>query len=59
MGVEALTQALDGSLHLAETDADSAVWVSASSTRNHVLDAMLVDWLGVHGEAKGAATAVW
>ena len=59
MGVEALTQALDGSVHLAETDADSAVWVSASSTRNHVLDATLVDWFAVHGEAKGAATAVW
>ena len=30
-------------------------WVSASSTRNHVLDDPLLDWLDRHGPAKGFA----
>ena len=55
MGAEALTHADDGRLVVPDTARDWDDWVSASSTRNHVLDATLLDWLDRHGKAKGYA----
>jgi hypothetical protein len=53
MGVEALTHTDAGRAVLPEADADWDDWVSASSTRNHVLDQPLLDWLECHGEEHG------
>ena len=55
MGIEALTHADDGRLVLPDTAGDWDDWVSASSTRNHVLDQPLLDWLERHGEEHGFA----
>ncbi len=53
MGIEALTHDDDGKLVIPETDAEWDEWVSASRTRNHVLDNPLVDWLERWGEEHG------
>ena len=53
MGIEALTHDREGTRAVPETSEDWDEWVSASATRNHILDDPLVDWLGRHGEAKG------
>ena len=53
MGINAVTHALDGTEVIPSTDSDWDDWVSASSTRNHVLDDPLLDWLNRHGEAQG------
>ena len=49
----ALTQNFRGELLVPTTDEGWDSWVSASTTRNHVLDNPLLDWLERHGEAKG------
>ena len=53
MGREALTHDLAGNLVVPATDADWDEWVSASRTRNHVLDNPLLDWLDRYGEEHG------
>lgn len=53
MPISALTHASDGTLAVPATDEAWDEWVSASATRNHVLDNPLLDWLERHGEAKG------
>ena len=53
MGIEALTHNLAGNLVVPETDAEWDEWVSASRTRNHVLDNPLLDWLDRYGEEHG------
>ncbi|MDA0353218.1 MAG: hypothetical protein O3A10_13530 [Chloroflexi bacterium] len=51
MTLDALTRRSDGSeVSPAE---DSALWVSASTTRNHVLGDPLLDWLNEYGKARG------
>ncbi len=44
---------MDGEFRTPVDDSDWDSWVSASTTRNHVLDNPLLDWLERHGEAKG------
>ena len=51
MGVDALTHALDGREVVPSTESDWDDRVSASSTRDYVLDDPLLDWLDRHGEA--------
>ena len=53
MGLSALTKTLDGELRIPVDGSDWNSWVSASTTRNHVLDDPLFDWLARHGVAKG------
>ena len=53
MGIDALTHDDDGNLVAPETAEDWDEWVSASRTRNHVLDNPLVDWLDRWGEEHG------
>ncbi len=53
MGIEALTTDLADRTLTPATHAEWDEWVSASTTRSHVLGNPLLDWLGRHGEAKG------
>ena len=53
MGIEALTLGPEGQTIVPVAAHDWDDWVSASSTRNYVLDDPLLDWLEGHGEAKG------
>ena len=53
MGLDALTHDDAGNLVVPETADDWEAWVSASRTRNHVLDQPLLDWLDLYGEANG------
>ena len=58
MGREAITRTTAGELAVPTPDAEWDRWVSASRTRNHVLDAPLLDWLERHGEARGTSATV-
>ena len=53
MGIDALTHDLAGNLVVPATDEEWDEWVSASRTRNHVLDNPLLDWLDRYGEEHG------
>ena len=53
MGIEALTHDDDGNPVVPETPEEWDEWVSASRTRNHVLDNPLIDWLDRWGEEHG------
>lgn len=53
MAIGALTEDCAGFSVVPESPADWDEGVFASSTRNHVLDDPLLDWLGRHGEARG------
>lgn len=53
MGIDALTRSDAGSDVVPSDAARWLDWVSATATRNHVLDDPLVDWLEAHGEAAG------
>jgi len=53
MGIEALTTNLQGQQVIPVTAEEWDDWVSASATRNHVLENPLLDWLNRWGEAKG------
>jgi hypothetical protein len=53
MGVEALFRRDDGTPDVPRTSEEWDGWVSASRTRNYLLDDPLLDWLSLYGEAKG------
>ena len=53
MGKTAITYADDGTLVDPSSRSDWEQWVSASKTRNHILDEPLLDWLDRYGESKG------
>ena len=53
MAADALTRNAIGDLVVPTNAEEWDAWVSASATRNHVLDNPLLDWLERHGEAKG------
>ena len=53
MGKRAFTYADDGPLVDPSSRSDWEKWVSASKTRNHVLEDPLLDWLDRYGESKG------
>ncbi len=53
MAIDALTHDDAGNLVVPETAEEWDQWVSASRTRNHVLDNPLVDWLDRWGEEHG------
>ena len=53
MGIEALTHDDDGNPVVPKTAEEWDEWVSASRTRNHVLDNPLIDWLDRWGEEHG------
>ena len=45
MGIEALTLSASGAAVIPSAPEEWDDWVSVSSTRNHVLDDPLLDWL--------------
>ena len=53
MGKKAITYTDGGTLVDPSSRSDWEQWVSASKTRNHVLDDPLLDWLDRYGESKG------
>ena len=58
MAKRAITYTDDGTLVNPSSRADWEPWVSASKTRNHVLEDPLLDWLDRYGESKGLARHV-
>jgi hypothetical protein len=55
VGIDALFHKDDGTRDVATTPQEWSSWVSASHTRNVFLEDPLLDWLAMHGEAKGFA----
>jgi predicted RecB family nuclease len=53
MGLDAVTRNNAGEEVVPRNPADWADWVSASRTRNWVIDDPLLDWLRLHGSARG------
>ena len=53
MGVEALTVANDGSSRVPETEEAWLNWISATKTRNFLLDDPVLDWLDLYGKKAG------
>ncbi len=53
MAIEALTHTADGRLVVPTSNEDWQDWVSATRTRNHVLNDPLLDWLNLYGEKHG------
>lgn len=53
MSIDALTESADGRSVIPATSQDWQDWVSASSTRNWVLNDPLLDWLNLYGERHG------
>ena len=51
--IEAITQTTAATKLIPSSTDEWDDWVSASATRNHVLDNPLLDWLERHGESKG------
>ena len=58
MGKRAITYTDNGTLVDPSSRSDWEQWVSASKTRNHILDDPLLDWLDRYGESKGFARDV-
>ena len=53
MPKESMTHSVDGTELIPSTDEEWEEWVSASATRNYVLDDPLLDWLDRYGETEG------
>ena len=53
MPQRAITRSDDGERIVPRGRSDWGAWVSASATRNHVIDDPLLDWLERYGELKG------
>ena len=53
MGVEAITHLDDGSKLVPQTKDNWREWVSATATRNYVLNDPILDWLDLYGESIG------
>ncbi len=53
MSIDALTRTAGGRLVVPATEEDWQDWVSATSTRNQVLNDPLLDWLSLYGEQFG------
>lgn len=53
MGIEAITQAANGSVILPSTKDDWLDWVSATAPRNYMLNDPLLDWLNLYGSKHG------
>lgn len=53
MSIDALTQSADGQVVIPATNQDWQDWVSASRTRNWILNDPILDWLNLYGERHG------
>lgn len=53
MGIEALTYDEDGNSYYSGTERGWDNWVSATATRNYVLNDPILDWLSYHGVNNG------
>lgn len=53
VGIEAITHGANGSVILPSSDDDWRDWVSATATRNYVLNDPVLDWLNLYGEQHG------
>jgi hypothetical protein len=53
LGIDALTYTDSGDRIAPQTKDDWTDWVSATATRNYVLDDPLLDWLGLYGKEHG------
>ena len=53
MGIQAITQSDDGQIVIPSSQDDWRDWVSATSTRNFLLQDTLSDWLNLYGQANG------
>jgi hypothetical protein len=52
MGLKALTQSDDGKSVIPSSEGDWQEWISATSTRNYLLQDPLLDWLDLYGHSK-------
>ncbi len=55
MGIDASTKSDAGVLVVPPSGQDWQDWVSATDTRNFMLQDPLLDWLGLYGEEKGSS----
>ena len=53
MGIETLTQNQNGQTVIPDTKEDWLEWVSATDTRNFLIEDPLLDWLKLYGEDNG------